>query len=378
MSSRGDTETKAKGRKRTRKVREAALVQEYETFLDTSAADSLLTAKEDSELFVLDRGGSKKKKRKIEKATQRQVDDPKMVSKTEKVLLERMQNKQKSKGKSAGVKTQPATKEVFDMWGAEDTQDLKSRGRPRTSSQKKVKKTAGPGMSYNPSHEDHQEALAEAVALDLKHQESIVRNEKVCDVVNKTISDGADSSDSDGEPPASDDGLESDHSFTYDSSNRNLSRRERARRENVKLTRAQRNKLRSKRIANYERAQDQMQKNLEKGINQLPKHIKSVEDEEAKKKAQREFRIAQKEESQREQEAELAAMTYEEAGAVPLTDELTGSLRQLKPKGIPISSHVELMTASGDVADRNRRARKKREKPHAPKKVKWIPKYKIK
>jgi hypothetical protein len=149
-------ETFTKKRTRSiRKTREAEIVKEYEHFVDTATTDGLLTAQTDDDLFVVDRGGSKNKKRKIQKA-QIQQRDSGTTSKTEKILINRIKNSQKE--------AKPVKKEesVFDMWGGEDVVS-----RPRATTRKQFKKIAGPGMSYNPGHDDHQEALAEVLVAIL-------------------------------------------------------------------------------------------------------------------------------------------------------------------------------------------------------------------
>ena len=211
----------------------------------------------------------------------------------------------------------------------------------------------------------------------MKHQEEIVRKDKAFDMTayhNSIASQNHREHSDDDESSSEDDASTDEEEGT--GGPRTLSRRERARKDNVKLTRAQRNKMRTKRITGYEKTLVDRQKALEKGLNALPKHLKSVEEEEAQRQAQKEFRETQKEAALEAEEAALTAMTYEDAGTVPLTDELQGSLRLMQPKGVSLADQTALMTASGDLANRNRRNRKKSEKPHSGKKIKWIPKYK--
>jgi hypothetical protein len=219
------------------------------------------------------------------------------------------------------------------------------------------------------------------VALDLRHQEEIVRKDKAFDMTAYNTSlankiqngEGDDVSSSDDEGSSEEEGEEEG---AVGNGPRGLSRRERARKDNVKLTRAQRNKLRTKRITGYEKTLVEREKALERGLTALPHHLKSVEQEEARLEAQKEFRGARREAQEAAEVASLTSMNYQDAGSVPLTDELQGSLRLLQPKGMSLMDQSALMTAAGDLADRNRRNRKKSEKPHAGKKVKWIPKYK--
>ena len=379
-------------KKRTRnskKAREAEATKEYESYIDSNVSDGLIRDQKDDDLFVVDRGGSKNKRRKLQKEDSLRKESG-TSSKTEKVLIDRLKSK---KGKTLNQKTKKTNKsDAFDLWGGEEEEKQVSR----PTNRKSIKKIAGPGMSYNPAHDDHQEALAEvlyiifliyivsslnyfinmkAVALDMKHQENIVRNEKSMELVaDVTVNqDGSESDESSEGDSSGDEEYERDDTT---SGPRRLSRRERARRENVKLTRAQRNKLRTKRISGYEKSLADQQKALEKELSLLPKHIKKLEDDEAKKQAKKEFREAQKLARIEAEEIAKTSMTYEDAGTVPLTDELRGSLRQMQPKGIALNDQSALMTATGDLMSRDRRTRRKSEKPHAGKKVKWIPKYK--
>jgi hypothetical protein len=222
------------------------------------------------------------------------------------------------------------------------------------------------------------------VALDIRHQEEIVRKEKAFDmnaydlsIANRTNSNNENEQESSSSSSSEEDLADEQGDILNDEGlPMGLSRRERARRDNVKLTRAQRNKMRSKRILGYEKNLAERQNALDKDLAFLPKHIKSIEVEETLRKAQKEFQVAQKAAKLEAERAALTAMNYADAGTVPLTDELHGSLRLIQPKGISLADQSALMTAAGDLADRNRRNRQKHEKPHAGKKVVWIPKYK--
>lgn len=149
------TQTNTKKRTRSsRKTREAEATKEYENFLDASTTANLVSAQADDDLFVVDRGGSKNKKRKIQKDEQ-QKQTSGTTSKTEQLLISRIKNKKKE------PKVVKAKKdEAFDLWDEE-----KISKQQRSTTRKSFKKIAGPGMSYNPSHDDHQEALAEVNIL---------------------------------------------------------------------------------------------------------------------------------------------------------------------------------------------------------------------
>lgn len=118
--------------------------------MDTTTSESLVTALPDDDLFVVDRGGSKNKKRKIQK-TETQKKNSGTTSRTEQILINRIKN---TKKEPKAVKARKD--EAFDLWGVEEVTK-----QPRPTTRKSFKKIAVPGMSYNPAHDDHQEALAE-------------------------------------------------------------------------------------------------------------------------------------------------------------------------------------------------------------------------
>jgi type II secretory pathway pseudopilin PulG len=144
----------------TRKTREAEAVKEYENLIDTSTQEALLAAQTDDDLFVVDRGGSKNKKRKIQKAEISKKESG-TISKTETILINRIK-KNKNKNEAIVVKGKGKKEDnVFDLWGGDEVTK-----QPRATTRKSFKKIAGPGLSYNPAHEDHQEALAEVTKLN--------------------------------------------------------------------------------------------------------------------------------------------------------------------------------------------------------------------
>ncbi len=140
-----------------------------------------------------------------------------------------------------------------------------------------------------------------------------------------------------------------------------------------KLTQTQRNKLRKRKLLKYEQRLADREKFVLRGINALPYHISKIEKLE---KQQEMKRNAMKLLKKSREVEDKKALTYQEVGVIPLTDELNGSLRQIKPKGIAVVEQVHSMVKVGDLMAKDRRERRRGEKPHAGKRVKWIPKYK--
>ena len=62
--------------------------------------------------------------------------------------------------------------------------------------------------------------------------------------------------------------------------------------------------------------------------------------------------------------------------SVPLTSDLRGSLRTIRPVGNPMALQVAKMEDAGTAVSRNHRKRRANEVRNAPKRIKWVPKYK--
>lgn len=147
--------------KRVKKV-----AKEYEeTIVDVSNAEAT-SAQADESLFTLDRTGSKSAKRKIAQEILPQ-HNKEFVSQTEKKLIQRaLVPKPKPYVKYI---TKIGSDEVRDLWG-----DARSEvvDEDDAGQRKKKVRVALPGQSYNPTARDHQDAIAEAVALQIKKEEA--------------------------------------------------------------------------------------------------------------------------------------------------------------------------------------------------------------
>lgn len=145
----------------------------------------------------------------------------------------------------------------------------------------------------------------------------------------------------------------------------------RTRRNGSKLTRAQRNKIRFRKAKSYQELKQKQELRILKEIDNSAKILDSLE--------QKELRSLRKKELEELKKAETALdssrLTYEEAGAVPLTDELKGSLRQITAKGMLVGDKVHEMRDKGQLMKRDKK-RKHFEAPHGAEKIVWIPKYK--
>lgn len=137
-----------------RKARERVIEAEYGESLETAR----IAAKSDAELFVLDNAasiGPKKAARRL-KAAKRKVTTE---SKTEAVLVSRML----AKIGRRSLRGIPAPTE--DLWADEPSQT-----QARASTVGALGGVATGGQSYNPSLDEHQAVIKEAVAVESKKQ----------------------------------------------------------------------------------------------------------------------------------------------------------------------------------------------------------------
>lgn len=358
--------------KSQREKRIAACAEEYADQLLRVSADQNLIMKSNEELFSLDRAGSRTSKRRISK----QKDDlssggvKSIVSVTERKLVERVIAKQQLQQKQP-PKEIANEDQLADLWddAAGNVQTGNARKRKMVesaittdgrTSKKKVIPAIG-GQSYNPSLDDHQDALAEALAIEIKKREEEARSRGPLDT---TLSELTKSVLVHGDDDSEDDDEDGDDDNV--TGGRKLSRR----RLKGKLTRAVRNKQKARKLATYEHEKEGIDKSILKSIEQLPMVLKSIDADEKRLANAKAFREAQKNKA-----VEEGALSAEEAVLVPLSDELRGSLRTILPKGCAVKDQARNMRVNGDLTARDRK-RKTFEKPHQSKNLKWHAKYK--
>ena len=166
-SQRGERRRRRRRRRMPRRQRrEKELELEYEETVLAKASDAALAAKDDNDLFFIDRGGSQNAKRKIEAQTAVRKTQS-SISVTERKLIERAQQKIQSIA-SSSAKTGKGDDKIIDIWGSDSGAVTRKRQRQRSeqrlhSSSKEGKHSLKilSGHSYNPSLEEHQDALAE-------------------------------------------------------------------------------------------------------------------------------------------------------------------------------------------------------------------------
>ena len=361
--------------KRAREKRVAATSAEFEEARSRASAAAIVAERTDDALFVVDRTGSKSARRKIVKEQVAQAAHV-PVSKTERELLKKVQS---GRSLSAAKKAAPSSggaSVLKDLWGDDDGGGggtvTKIKKPVATVAASLAKRVAGPGFSYNPSPDAHQDVLAEALALEIQKRERDLRESKSATRIGAGVGPESlsaltrsvlvDSEDEDDDEEGEGEGREGEDGG--DGAVRKAKLKE-------KKTRAQRNKERKRKDIEAGRSQEQGEKKLLKAIEQLPTLIKSIEKEEQKAAALRELRKVQAQSS-----LDTTALSYEDAGAVPLTDELSGSLRRVIPKGSNLTSAVGKFKSTGAFQFRDKFKRKKGDTMQKTRRRVWVAKHK--
>lgn len=338
---------------KSRSKRIEAITAELDSHQIASNEESRLASVVDNELFTIDTIGSKSARKKIEncKISAKNIDGP------EKKFVSKLTEK---KRKRQAVVSIVAHNSLYDLWDCNEISSPTNTRNPCNKLHRKVKVPVG-GLSYNPSINDHQDAIAEATALEIRRREMDLRDHSFSSGRSQTeiqcVEDFAaipfDTDDFD----TIEGDLLKPSSLTH--------------RRPKPLTRVQKNKKRLRSVIKQESLQEKVEASILKSIDRLPIVLKSIEMEEEHRTAVKSANLLKKTVA-----LDSTAMTYDEAGLVPLTDELSGSMRTIIPKGCCIVDRVKTMTRVGDVTNKSKRKRRAYEKPQTGKNIKWFPKYK--
>lgn len=373
-------------KKRQKRSRDVA--DEYAEHVITDVENKLAAEKSNEELFVLDTVGSKASRKRVMKTIASVGADEKNVkSKTDIALVRKLLNKTVAAPK---VDSLPA-----DLWGDDSTVAVSERrinrsvwgndrvnvpdNSVRTLKPARVRssiKTAVPvpGQSYNPSTEEHQKAIRVATEAE---KIQLAKNAKEKGEIDTSLSEFTASFITNVDPDEEEEEVMSgsDEEEVGESS---IVRKKKLK---TKLTRAERNKIRARKDAEFALRKTQSAKELAKQLAMLPTIVKQI-----KKSDRTEKEAADAIKKERAEAEALKAhqvknhevMSYREAGAVPLSDELGGSLRTIHIKqGLLLKEEIEKLETAGEINVFQRRRRRGGEKnPFAGKNVKWIPKYK--
>ena len=351
-------------RKAKRRIAETYSV--LEDSLATKAADEALANQDDSDLFVVDRKGSKRARRKVVKEQERKdrgtlhsATEEHLVRKKMKEMQEREAKRKEEAGKGNGA-------ESMDIWGGDPenggvTAAPQRRRMASHSANKSTLKVSGPGFSYNPAQTHHQDVLAEASALEMAKREKDAREKASMGPGPTLITNGSKGED-DEESSSDEDDDEEDVS-----NGKNVAT---TKKKKEKLSTAQRNKQKRNRALNTEQKRAKVVKDLDKQIKDLPKILKTLEKEKKAKEAKKALKDVLKSSIG----VDDGALSYAESGTVPLSDELGGSLRTLIPKGSSVKSMATTYDEAGKTIKsfKSRGGAKKYARPHAAPNVKWV------
>lgn len=319
-------------------------------------------------LFTLDRSGSKTAKRKLAAKKVEEATTGSGYSKGEQKLVKRaLANQSNGTRKSArtSVKSSETIEKLEDLWGSEAPV---SRKKGRVEERNKVGMKVLPGQSYNPSVESHQDVLAEALALEVRKEDEAAEKEKRIEDLDldKDADEGdAHSINSGSGGDEGDDFSDSDDSDTGAGGKRKGTKQK---------TKAQRNRATRRQELTNEEVKEKVLKRLHKSIDASATILKSIETHEEKTLRTKEARDEKK---KVDMEARRTALSYEEAGSVPLSDELGGSLRTIVPKTVALRERARRMKDNGELGVKRTKGKKKHDKPHGSSDLVWIPKYKV-
>lgn len=337
--------------------------QDLEDALLNNAIQLTTQNKSDDSLFMIDRKGSKSiRKRVVQEVLPKSQGV--YISATEKRLIQKVLTS-KPKQPYARFYSTSENKALKDLWDADVIEHNDSDDVNYPTTKRRRLKVAVPGQSYNPSIEDHQNALAEAVALQLKKEDSTVEpkstslvpfHKSIISIDASTAHGGADHDDSDDD--------------SMDSTNNSSTAITERKKLQTKYTRAQRNRIKARSIAKASKSIELLDSNILQSIDNLPSILKEIN----KKEEYLELRKTIIPEP--EIDSNILSLGYEDVGTVPLSDEIGGGLREVIPKGTSLVDRAVTMRRTGDLNVQNKRARRAYEKPHAAKRVVWVAKYK--
>ena len=350
---------------------------EYNQDLDIKTKNEALTQLDDNKLFTVDVFGSTAARKKVSKAVHQETN----LTLTDKKKLSKITRKQQEILKAIEPES---AKPLFDIW---DESILLDQPKKNLKKQIKLKKLPiekiNPGTSYNPAQSDHVKAISKALQLEeaklkkeelskqlqLKSNNGMPSKPAVTDggifddfsVIRKNIID--DNEDDDDDEDNDEDDVDDDNSDGDEAAKEK-------RKLKAKLTRSERNRKRAQKEREFAESIARGEKKIIKSINMLPEIIKSIKHTDAELVQRKETRKKKIEEGLVAKH-ENSLMTYEDAGSVPLSDELNGSLRTIIPKGNRVKDLVNWKVDQGEVNKKVSRPRRAYEKPHGKKNIKW-------
>jgi len=386
----------------SRKRRLQELSEEFEADRALRVEESLDAAKPDEELFFVDTSAatslpptkSKAEKRRrffSEKVSCVAMPSVHLVKAVERIVKGQQSSKEGGEGKTgtgAGSATKRTTKatprtksatekeeeDIYDIWGAEaggakggkgkGKKDKKAAPAPVPKSKLRVlkaplaslmpliEKPLG-GQSYHPSAEEHQEALLAAVAVEEKRDAALAKMKAPLAVMSEATKALllSDSEEEDG----GEEGEEEEEEEVEEGAEGAVVTKRMLRRKG-KMTKAERNKQRRRKAMEHQAVLDKEQKALSQQASRAREHAKALRRQDKAVKKERKNSSGS---SRNKPFAPLDLPTVQvvlpqdknplraRSLAVPLSDELGGSLRALRTKGSLASETLEGLQRRG-------------------------------
>jgi hypothetical protein len=355
----------------------------------------VIQSKDDSDLFMVDRTGSKAGRKKVTTEIIPKKENT-FISPTEKVLINKLVLEQKSNKKRKAYgddvvmeKTKKIEVHLQDLWDVGTLDTAKPKENTQTTSNlsvankkrrieptKKSLKVALPGQSYHPTVEDHQNVIAEAVAIEIKRQDALAENAltRPSNILNNAEVTQLFLSGENFLPDENDEEDEEDDENALENFTEDGKVIKKRVNKNNRLTTAQKNKKRAMKLAQQELEKLKKQEHILDTIEQIDNYQAELQTEEEKSKVKKEIReqlIAAK------KQMEETSLSTQDVPTVPLSDELNGSLRTIVPKGIAVIDRTHSMIKAEKLHAKSKQLRKHGENPHGAKRIKWVPKYKL-
>lgn len=334
------------GKKKAKRVKKAwrnISTQDIDDFNEKSTRDahsggSLASAPSDS-IFVLDKSSDIPVKHKIEKHREKVLRHESILQRNPFVKplpteIHKKAHKLKVKAIDALAHSQDASKDIKDGGNEDEMVDLWSQGTDYIKSKKKKHKPSRipavevepHGCSFNPEDESHKDALAQAVAEEMKKVYKselgpqpvplIVPGEKISEEDRYFLEvDNGDEDELDEANETEDAGIEAEKRTSKEKRVTKVEKNRRMRRKGLLKAEAEAKKV----------------EELSKEIDSIPDILQEIAEEEEEKQKRHVRRMTAKEERLKSCPPRLGKRKFEPAPVqVLLTEEITGSLRKLK------------------------------------------------
>ncbi|XP_034923808.1 ribosome biogenesis protein NOP53 isoform X1 [Populus alba] len=338
---------KAKTSRKGKKAWRANIsTEDIDNFFEKSTKDALtggsLAHVETDSLFFVDKSKDLSVKRKIEKHREKVLRCDSVLQKNPFVqavpsssLKRCKKNNKIKKDSEAKDATQDGSKdgtvsgsEMADIWEKEGECDAIARKISKPSVIPAVE-VEPPGCSFNPSFEAHQDSLAQAVATEMQ---KVYQNELGPQPVPLTVPgqviDEEDMYFLDADNGNDGDGDDTDEEILNENED---SAQEQRPTQKKRVTRVELNKRARRKEQEKKETEVKKKQKLSKGIDSLPDIIQEIAKEDEEKHKRNIRRIVAKQERLKARPPRLGRHKFEPAPIqVPLSEEITGSLRKIK------------------------------------------------